>query len=218
MLNEISILTTLAVVHLVALASPGPDFALVVQAAGKHGRRAGLAIALGISLAILVHSVLSITGVSLLIAQMPTLGIILKAAGGAFLLYLGIGALKTIPARLRQGDGPLVGAAEVSMTVRQATVRGFITNLLNPKALVFFLSLITSLVPSQMSVAGKGAAIGILWGLSFAWFALLSYLLTGERVQQQLQRMAVWIDLLCGSVFALVGGGILVSLMLSVIS
>ncbi|QIZ78905.1 LysE family translocator [Ferrimonas lipolytica] len=216
-MNEISILTTLAVVHLVALASPGPDFALVVQAAGKHGRKAGLAIALGISLAILLHAVFAITGVSVLIQQLPALGVALKVAGGCYLLYLGIGALKTVPGRLRQGDGPLLKGSADSLNIKQATIKGFVTNLLNPKALVFFLSLLTSLVPTQMSMAGKGAAIGILWGLSFAWFALLSYLLTGKRMQQKLQGIAVWIDALCGTVFTLVGGIILGSVLMATI-
>ncbi|WP_035387072.1 LysE family translocator [Ferrimonas senticii] len=211
MLNEISILTTLAVVHLIALASPGPDFALVVQTASHHGRQTGIAVAFGISLAILLHSVLAITGVALLIQQAPLLGMLLQCAGGLFLLYLGYGALKTIPARLRHGDGALISQSAPRLSGRQATSKGFMTNLLNPKALVFFVSLLSSLVPAQMSVAGKGGAIAILWGLSFLWFALLSLLLTGRRMQALMQKMAVWIDALCGAVFCVIGGGILIA-------
>ncbi|WP_298441512.1 LysE family transporter [uncultured Ferrimonas sp.] len=217
MINEFSILATLALVHLAALASPGPDFALVVQAASRHGRQAGLAIAFGISLAILLHAMFAISGVSLLIQQAPLLGVALKVAGGGYLLYLGVSALSSLPARLRQPTGHPLASNGASLSIKQATIKGFITNLLNPKALVFFLSLITSLVPVQMSVGGKGAAIGILWGLSFVWFAALSYLLTGAKMQQKLQRLTVWIDALCGGLFSLVGAGILLSVALTLL-
>ncbi len=70
-MNELTILSTLAVVHFVALMSPGPDFALVVQNATRYGRQTGLYIALGLSFGILLHSLLSLTGVSYLVHQQP---------------------------------------------------------------------------------------------------------------------------------------------------
>ena len=72
-MNEITILTTLASVHFIALMSPGPDFALVVQNAARYGRQTGLYIALGLSFGILLHSILSLTGISYLVHQQPEL-------------------------------------------------------------------------------------------------------------------------------------------------
>lgn len=72
-MNEVTILITLASIHFIALMSPGPDFALVVQNATRHGRQTGLYIALGLSCGILLHSLLSLTGISYLVHQQPTL-------------------------------------------------------------------------------------------------------------------------------------------------
>ncbi len=88
-MNEITILLTLASVHFVALMSPGPDFALVVQNATRYGRQTGLFIALGLSVSILLHAIFSITGVSLLIKTQPLLFSLVQIAGGSYLLYLG---------------------------------------------------------------------------------------------------------------------------------
>ncbi|MEZ8709392.1 LysE family translocator, partial [Vibrio alginolyticus] len=88
-MNEVTILITLASIHFIALMSPGPDFALVVQNATRHGRQTGLYIALGLSCGILLHSLLSLTGISYLVHQQPTLFAIIQLAGGSYLLYLG---------------------------------------------------------------------------------------------------------------------------------
>ncbi|GAL23488.1 L-lysine permease [Vibrio maritimus] len=95
-MNEITILVTLATVHFVALMSPGPDFALVVQNATRFGRQTGFYIALGLSFGILLHSIFSLTGVSYVVHQHPTLFAVVQIAGGSYLLYLGIGALRSV--------------------------------------------------------------------------------------------------------------------------
>lgn len=90
-MNESTILLTLASIHFIALMSPGPDFALVVQNATRHGRQTGLYIALGLSVGILLHSLFSLTGVSYLVHQHPLLYSVLQLLGGNYLLYLGVG-------------------------------------------------------------------------------------------------------------------------------
>lgn len=216
-MNEASILITLATVHFVALMSPGPDFALVVQNATRYGRQTGTYIALGLSLGILIHATLSITGVSYIVHQQPVLFALLQAAGGSYLLYLGSSAL--VATWRLWGTPPAPIANDNSMMLenkRLAFSRGLITNLLNPKALVFFVSLMSSLVPVGMSFSGKGAALAILWGLSFAWFALLAWLLTRTAMQQRLRKISRYIDLLCGAVFTLLGAAILYQVVLNV--
>ncbi|MGF1845241.1 LysE family translocator [Vibrio clamense] len=212
-MNELSILATLATVHFIALMSPGPDFALVVQNASRHGRQTGLYIALGLSCGILLHSILSLTGVSYLVHQQPVLFSLLQTAGGSYLLYLGVNALKgTWQNRHDQDPGQSQPETKPNLILsnkRQAFSRGLTTNILNPKALVFFVSLMSSLIPAGMSLAGKGTALVILWGLSLAWFSFLAWVLSTNRLQQRLIKATTYIDGLCGLVFSIVGGGIL---------
>lgn len=211
-MNDIAPLITLLAVHIVALMSPGPDFALVVQNAGRYGRQTGIAIAFGLSLGILIHSILSLTGASLLIQQHPALFTLLQVAGGSYLLWLGTGALKSVFALLtKPRDLAQVNPmpARLIANRRQAMLKGFTTNILNPKALVFFLSLLSTLVPAGMPLSGKIVAIALLWLTAFLWFALLAWLLTGQRMQQRLLHWSPAIDGLCGLLFVTIGGTIL---------
>ena len=220
MINEVTTLATLVTVHIVALMSPGPDFALVVQNAGRYGRQTGIMIALGLSLGILLHSILSLTGASLLIHQHPMLFALLQAAGGSYLLWLGVGALKGTWQHWQQrhqaeAGQPSKSSQRVLANRKQALAKGFTTNILNPKALVFFISLLSTLVPASMSLGGKATAIGLLWITSFLWFALLAWLLTGARLQQKLKQWTLWIDATCGALFTVIGSLILVSIISS---
>ena len=211
-MNEFSILITLASVHFIALMSPGPDFALVVQNATRYGRQTGVYIALGLSFGILLHAILSLTGVSYLVHQQPTLFALVQIAGGSYLLYLGFGALKGTWQTLSSKN--VVSEQQSSPDLllnnkRQAFSRGFATNILNPKALVFFISLMSTLVPASMSLTGKGIALVILWSLSLAWFSFLAWALSTERLQAKLKSLAVYIDGLCGLIFTVIGISIL---------
>ncbi|RJX68795.1 LysE family translocator [Vibrio sinensis] len=209
-MNEITTLATLATVHFVALMSPGPDFALVVQNATRHGRQTGLYIALGLSCGILLHSIFSLTGVSYIVHKHPMLFSLLQISGGSYLLYLGFGAIHGVWNSVTQSTPIQEKTAEsvILTNKRQAFSRGFTTNILNPKALVFFVSLMSSLVPAGMSLTGKGAALIILWGLSLIWFSFLAWALSTKRLQRRLHAIAIYIDGLCGAIFTLLGGTI----------
>ncbi len=207
-MNEISLLITLASVHFIALMSPGPDMALVIQNATRYGRHTGLYIALGLSCGIFVHSLLSLTGVSYLVHQQPVLFALVQVAGGSYLLYLGYNALRHIIQHWKTHSEVVSqrpGAERQLNNKRQAFSRGLMTNLFNPKALVFFISLMSTLVPASMSLQGKGIALLILWTLSLLWFASLAWMLSTERLQRKLQRASRYIDLLCGIIFSLIG-------------
>ncbi|NNN70277.1 LysE family translocator [Vibrio sp. 3-2(1)] len=216
-MNELSILATLAGVHFMALLSPGPDVALVVQNSTRYGRRTGVFIALGLSCGIVIHSLLSLTGISYLVHQQPALFAMVQLAGGGYLFYLGLGALKSIYTTWRspQAVGVNNERDKLIENQRQAFSRGFITNIFNPKALVFFISLMSSLVPVGMSFSGKGIALLILWGLSFMWFSSLAWMLSTARLQKRLQSLTVYIDAVCGIIFTLIGGLILLQALLS---
>ncbi|MDR9827757.1 LysE family translocator [Vibrio sp. FNV 38] len=206
-MNELFILFTLATVHLIGLMSPGPDFALVVQNATRYGRETGVYIALGLSIGILFHSILSLTGVSYLIHQQPLLYTLIQLSGGSYLLYLGFGALLATWKNIHS-EKPSSGLHRSTLEINnnaQAFKRGFITNILNPKALVFFVSLMSSLVPAQMSLVGKSAALFILWSISFIWFGALAWLLSTQRLQRKLLSATPYIDSLCGVVFSGIG-------------
>ena len=211
-MNELTLLLTLALIHLLALMSPGPDFALVVQKTTRLGRVAGFYIALGLSLGILLHTLLSLAGLSLLVQQQPSVMAVVQWVGGGYLLYLGLSALRTTYLSWHQSSLILsVIDQSQSLSRWQTLLQGLLTNLLNPKALVFFVSLISGLVPATMSLTGKLSAAALLFLLSMGWFCLLAWLLSSVFMQQRLAYLGRYIDGVCGLVFTLLGSGLLLN-------
>lgn len=209
-MNEVSVLITLATVHFIALMSPGPDFALVVQNSTRYGRQTGLLIALGLSVGILIHSILSLTGISYLVHSSPALFFVLQILGGSYLTYIGLAGIKGIYSSYKNPSDAKSPTKDLTLSSKkQAFTRGMTTNLLNPKALVFFVSLMSSLVPASMSLSGKLAALFILWSLSLFWFSMLAWALSTKRVQQKIINASIYIDSLCCALLTLVGSAIL---------
>jgi len=134
---------TVALIHLLAVASPGPDFAVVVRESVTHGRKAGTWTAMGVGTAIFVHVGYSLLGIGLIVSQSIVLFNALKWAAAAYLLYIGIKALRAKPASAT--DAP-VSLPVGERTARGAFTSGFVTNGLNPKATLFFLSLFTVVI------------------------------------------------------------------------
>lgn len=210
-MQETSVLLSLAAVFTVALISPGPDVALVVRTALHQGRRAGLLSALGLACGILLHGTLVLSGVALLLSRTEWLFDLVQVGGALYLGWLGIDAVR---AWWRGGSGTGRLDGELAPSVFGPWLRGVFTNLGNPKALVFFLALLSSLVPAQMSLAGKLACAALLFGLSLCWFSLLGLTLSRPLMRQRLLQVAPTIDFVCGLVFLLVAASIVARLIL----
>ncbi|MCF5382824.1 LysE family translocator, partial [Pseudomonas syringae] len=145
---------TVALIHLLAVASPGPDFAVVVRESVTHGRKAGTWAALGVGSAIFLHVGYSLLGIGIIVSQSIVLFNALKWAAAAYLLYIGIKALRAKPAAAT-GD-TAIKATPGERTARGAYISGFVTNGLNPKATLFFLSLFTVVINPHTPLLVQG--------------------------------------------------------------
>ncbi|GGP56136.1 lysine transporter LysE [Shewanella algicola] len=203
---DITLLASLAVIHIVALMSPGPDFAIVVKMATQQTRLTAVYCALGIAAAILVHTLLSLLGISVMIQQSPVAYIVVQLVGSGYLAWMGFGALTSAFKALKLKRQPAtVMTSPVDNVAQMSSVKGFkiglYTNLLNPKALIFFITLFTVLITPQVSFTTKTAAAILLFSLSFIWFGLLALVLSKPRIQQKLLAANTIIDLLVGIIF-----------------
>ncbi|WP_375056491.1 LysE family translocator [Zobellella sp. DQSA1] len=198
---DIPLLLTIGLIHLVALASPGPDLALMLRFSAR--RRAALGAASGIAAGILVHSLLSLTGISLLIQAHPLLFTLVRLLGAAYLGWLGWGALRAARASTPAAVGAAAGVPDRGFWI------GFNTNLLNPKALVFFIGLLAALVGPEVSWLTRGLLVLELFLLSLLWFLALAWWLSSPRVQTRLLAWSRPINALCGLLFCGVAGSIL---------
>lgn len=198
---------TVAVVHLLAVASPGPDFAMVLRQSLVAGRKAAVWTSIGIGAGILVHVSYSLLGLGLIIAQSVQLFNLLKLLGAAYLFYIGYKSL-----RAKADPGTTVGEFTPSpdYPVSRALRIGFLTNALNLKATLFFLSLFSVIIKPdtpQMVQFGYGLYMSVATGV---WFCGLSLVLTQPRVRQGFARFGHWLERGMGAV--LVGLGIRLAL------
>ena len=196
---------TIAGVHLIAVASPGPDFAIVLKQVINQGRRAAIFSSVGIGLGIMLHVMYSILGLSLLIKNTPMLYNIMLYAAAGYLFYIGVLALRSQPSEsavIALNDNGLASrsGSKSEQSIWQAFRLGFVTNGLNPKATLFFLSLFSVVVAPTTTDAvrwGYGVYLAVATGI---WFVTLSILLSNSHIDQYLQRYRHVIDRLMGVV------------------
>ena len=190
--------TKVAIAHLLAVASPGPDFAVVLKQSLSHNRRAAVYTSIGIGTAILLHVLYSLLGLGLLIRESETWFNVVKYAGAAYIAWLGVAALSAKPRSVDDGTG--LPAGDVT-TSGKAFALGFLTNALNPKATLFFISLFALIVsPRTPKVIQAGYGLWMAVATA-AWFSLVSVFFTRSDVRSKFLRHGHWIDRVLGVVF-----------------
>ncbi len=199
---------TVALVHLLAVASPGPDFAVVVRESVAQGRRAGSWTALGVGCGIFVHVAYSLLGIGLIVSQSIVLFNLFKWLAAAYLVYLGWRALRARPMSLEAIDG---ANAPVARSAWRAFVIGFVTNGLNPKATLFFLSLFTVVISPDTPLLVQAGYGLYLAGATALWFLLVAWLFSRGRVRAGFARLGHWFDRLTGAVLIGLGARLALS-------
>ncbi|PZW69755.1 RhtB (resistance to homoserine/threonine) family protein [Pseudomonas sp. URMO17WK12:I1] len=190
-------------ITLLAVISPGADFALVTRNSLMLSKRAGLFTAMGIGLGVLVHLGYTLLGVGLLLQQSTWLFNLLKLAGAAYLIYLGIGMLRSKAVDTPAAASPTPASSLVALR------GGLLTNALNPKTSVFIISLFMQAVqpdtPTTTQIA-YGAFIALA---HVGWFSLVALCFSAGSVRRRLLSARQWIDRLFGGL--LIGLGALLA-------
>ncbi|MYT76139.1 Threonine/homoserine/homoserine lactone efflux protein [Streptomyces sp. MnatMP-M77] len=174
------------------VALPGADFTVVVRNA-LASRTAGLATALGVAGGLLVHTALAVAGLAAVLVTVPVIFRTVQLLGGAYVLYLGISALYAIRRRSsRDGSSSPVPEEDesgrpVPREFRRALRQGFLTNALNPKAPVLFLSLLPQFVPhGQPPLPRTLLLAALVVVLALIWFPAVALLV--DRLGRWLRR------------------------------
>lgn len=188
-----SIFLTLAILHFFAVASPGPDFILITRQSFRYGRKVALWTSLGIALGILFHVALSLTGVTILLQNQPSFFWYLKLLASLYIGYLGLVSLLSRRSFSLEGSTSL----EVSKEVRSITT-GFLTNVLNPKALIFFVTVFTLVIDTDTTNIIK-ISLGVYMSIAtFIWFCFISILLTNKKATNKFKKFIPWIEKIIG--------------------
>lgn len=183
-----------AFINLLGAMSPGPDFAIVTRFGLTGSRRSAYLASLGIATALIIHVLYCLLGVAVFIKSSPALFRTIQVIGALYLGFLGIRLIfeKKKPTTEQQPSQD-----------RNAFFSGFLTNILNPKATLFLLSLFTQFITPQTSIWQK-IAFGITAPLvALLWFLLLSYLLTHSLIYPRLQKYQRGFGIVMGCILVL---------------
>lgn len=222
-------------VHLLAAASPGPDFVLVSQQTLSKGRRTGLICSLGITFGLGIHIIYSVLGLATVIAHSQPLLTAIKWLGGGYLIYLGWQGIQAKPKKpvdlansiesvaptesttkvsqktltdqttLARKDMTLNAASDKADSALAILRRGFFCNVFNPKAPVYFVAIFTLVLSPDIPV-WQLAIYGVwMMVLQMAWFSTVVMLLSVPAIHRRFQRFEHWIDRVLGSAMIVLG-------------
>lgn len=201
MLELLAVISLTIVVAIV----PGPDFAVVLRNALTGGRLAGIMTALGIALALGVHVTYALAGIGLIVSQSIILFNTLKLIGAAYLVFLGITMYRSASKDLA------TDAKKAGMPPFRALRWGFLTNVTNPKATMFALSVFLQVTSPQTPLWTQIGYGVIMAGGVFLWFVLVTFFFTLPAVRLRFLKAKLWIERSFGIVLTLFGVGIAVT-------
>jgi threonine/homoserine/homoserine lactone efflux protein len=187
--------------------APGPDSLLIMTRSATQGWRAGSAAALGIGTGTLVHVAAAALGLSAVLATSATAFTLVKYAGAAYLLYLGIGLLLSKPHQQETRGVPLA-INPVALPHRKIFMQGFFTNVLNPKVALFFLAFVPQFIsPESPNKALTFITLGLIFnfnGMLWCHFLAASTAFASQRIRVN-NLVSMWINRLIGAVFVSLG-------------
>ena len=196
-----------ASIHLLAVMSPGPDLAMVMRNSLTFSRKVGIWTAIGIGVGIAVHVAYSLLGIGFLISQSILLFNIIKIAGALYLIYMGVQMLRS--QSTFEHENYKKEKKEISSW--DSFKIGFLTNVLNPKATLFFLA-----VFSQVIAPTTSNGIKLLYGVEMMivtalWFVLVALFLTTPAVERVFSKCVAWVERIMGGLVILLGLNVLFS-------
>lgn len=202
----------ITLVHLLAAASPGPDFAYVTRQSLVHGRRAGLLASAGIALGLSIHIVYSAAGLAAVIAHSVHWMTAIKILGGAYLLYLGVMGLRSRKESARADESTARGnGRDLPASAARQVLGGFLCNAFNPKAPIYFLALFTVVLSPGLPLPTLLAYGAWIMLLQWLWFSLVATVFAHRLVRDRLLAVRHWIDRAFGAAMVALGLRVLAS-------
>ncbi len=184
--------------------TPGPNMAVVIRNSLLHSRGAGACTAAGLALGNLVHITYCLIGIGVLISKSILLFNVIKWLGAGYLIYLGIKSLRAKPK-----DKTDLNPTNQSFSFFDAFRTGFLTDLLNPKATLFFLALFTQIIHPNTPMTVQILYGITIVGLELSYFAVLSTIIGHRSVRCRFERISHWLERITGLV--LIGLGLRVA-------
>ncbi|WIM67140.1 LysE family translocator [Corynebacterium breve] len=199
----------LVLLNLAGAASPGPDIVLITRTAVRS-RKHALATTLGIQVGVLMWCTLTVVGAAALLNAFPTILEFVQIIGGGWITWMGISMLRSGWA---ERDNPPVDTDEAEArlgSTRSSFWKGLITNLSNPKIVLFLAALVAPLLPPSPSVSTAVIVILALWLTSMALQVGIVLVVSTNAVREKMLRAGPYIDMGAGLFFLVAGVSLIV--------
>ncbi|HTT37785.1 MAG TPA: LysE family transporter [Burkholderiales bacterium] len=188
-----------ALAHLAAAMSPGPSFLIVAKTAASGSRRAGVAAALAMGVGAAVWASAALTGLAVLFARFSGLYLVAQAAGGLFLIWVGLQIWRHARAPL-----PEPGAAK-DLSGAHAFRSALWIQLSNPKVAVFFGSIFVAILPRDLPFWLRGVVLAVIFVDEFLWYATVALALSSPRARRAYARFKPAIERATACLLCLLG-------------
>lgn len=188
-----------------AIVSPGPNFIMVATTSLAGPRRVALLAAFGVAVGSGIFALAGMLGLIVLVGSLPYFDQIMPLVGGSYLIYLGLRMVLARPA----GIPAVAGGAQDSMpeVASFAAFRtGLLTNLTNPKAWAFYISMFTLVMSPQCPVWARCLLVVLMFFISLLWYVAVALLVSNERVRPLFHKLQPVVHVMLG--LLLVGLGI----------
>jgi len=173
--------------------SPGPSLAVVLRHTVSNGRAHGIATALSHAVGVALWALLTVWGLAVVVVEWPLMYKFLTYAGAAYLMWMGIKALRS------NGAGPM-NVDQVSAPISAAARDGLMVSLLNPKLAFFFIALFSQFVSAELILADKLIMTGTASVIDAVWYIIIAVALSHSKVLDKLQKRSATIDKLSGAI------------------
>ena len=190
MTSELLTLSSIGLIQLLAVISPGPSFLITARTAVAQSRMDGFKVALGLGAGTVIWSSAALLGLSAVFHAVPALFIAMKIAGAMFLLWIAYQIFRHAAAPLEiEGDADPRG---------NPFIKGFLTQIANPKVAVFFGSIFIAMLPAQVPLWMVLALIFIVSFNEVWWYTAVALFFGAGPVRRFYLRAKVWIDRVTG--------------------
>lgn len=194
---ELLTVATALGLYAAVVVSPGPNFALISRLSISGARPAAVGATVGLAIAATLYTVLTMTGLALILTRIGWLASMIQIVGGCYLVYLGVMAwLRTPPSSAvrERGSTPISASRGLRM--------GLAVNLSNPKGIAFFIGLYAVAVPPETALWAKLAILAGGFALEILWYGFVIVLLSSRPAQVVYERFGLWIERAIGTVLA----------------
>ena len=203
---DFGLITAVGLIHLVALVSPGPDFVVACRNSLLYSRTIGIYTAMGFGLGICVHISYAVFGLSWLIANNELIFTVIQYLGAFYLMLIGIQSLRSFQSHI----GQETATASSRISPFRAVRIGFITNVLNPKATLFFLSLFSTMLNPTVGELTLVVIAVLLVVTTILWFSSVALLISHPHFTTTLKRYEKTVHRFFGVLLIGIGGIILI--------